>query len=60
MTQKGLEKKKKEAQTQNKGYLMAIEKGDATKENVEEKLQAYQNLKEQYLIQKQELKNENI
>ena len=39
---------------------MAMEKEDGSKENFKEKLQAYQDLKEQYLIQKQELKNEGL
>lgn len=60
ITQSGLEKKIEYAEAQINAYLMAIEKEDATNENVKEKLQAYQNLKEQYLIQKQELKNENL
>lgn len=46
--------------TKIKAYLMAMEKEDGSKENFKEKLPAYQDLKEQYLIQKQELKNEGL
>ncbi len=39
---------------------MTIEKEDTTNDNVKEKFQSYQNLKEQYLTPKQELKNNNL
>lgn len=35
-------------------YLMAMEKEDTVNENVKEKLETYQNSKEQYLMQKQD------
>lgn len=60
ITQSGLDKKIEYAESQIKAYLMAMEKEDGSKENFKEKLQAYQDLKEQYLIQKQELKNEGL
>lgn len=39
---------------------MAMEKADSTDDNFKEKLQTYQELKEQYLRQKQELENEGL
>lgn len=39
---------------------MAMEKEDVDNEDFKEKLQIYQNLKEQYLKQKQELKNDRV
>mgnify|MGYP003294704846 CR=1 FL=1 len=60
ITQSGLDKKIEYAESQINAYLMAIEKEDATNDDFKEKLQSYQNLKEQYLLQKQELKNKNL
>ena len=60
ITQSGLDKKIEYAETQINAYLMAIEKEDTVNENVKEKLEAYQTLKVQYLMQKQELENENL
>lgn len=37
-----------------------MEKDDTATDDFKEKLQSYQNLKEQYLLQKQELENENL
>ena len=39
---------------------MAMEKEDNEEEYFAEKLQAYQALKERYLVQKQELENESL
>ena len=60
ITQSGLDKKIEYAEAQIKAYLMAIEKYDPSNENFKEKLQAYQDLKEKYLAQKQELENEGL
>lgn len=60
VTQSGLDKKIEYAESQINAYLMAIEKDDSLNENFNEKLQAYQDLKEEYLAQKQELKNEGL
>lgn len=38
----------------------AIEKDDTSNDDLKEKLQTYQNLKEQYLNKKQELKDEGF
>ena len=60
ITQSGLDKKIEYAEAQIKAYLMAMEKEDSSYENLKEKLQTYQNLKEQYLRQKEELKNDGL
>lgn len=60
ITQSGLDKKIEYAEAQINAYLMAIEKEDVANDDFKEKLKSYQNLKEQYLLQKQELKNENL
>lgn len=60
ITQSGLDKKIEYAEAQINAYLMAIEKEDVANNDFKEKLKSYQNLKEQYLLQKQELKNENL
>ncbi len=60
ITQSGLDKKIEHAEAQINAYLMAMEKEDISNEIFKEKLQAYQDLKEQYLIQKQELMNEGL
>ena len=59
ITQSGLDKKIEYAEAQIHAYFMAIEKEEPV-ENIKEKLEVYQNLKEQYLMQKQELNNENL
>ncbi len=60
ITQSGLDKKIEYAEAQINAYLMAMEKEDAANDDFKERLQSYQNLKEQYLLQKKELKNENL
>lgn len=60
ITQSGLDRKIEYAEAQINAYLMAIEKEDTDDDNFKEKLQMYQNLKEQYLEQKQELKAEGL
>lgn len=60
ITQSGLDKKIEYAEAQINAYLMAMEKADSTDDNFKEKLQIYQELKEQYLRQKQELENEGL
>ena len=60
ITQSGLNKKIEYAEAQINAYLMAMEKEDSLNENLKEKLQAYKDLKESYLKQKQELKNEGL
>lgn len=60
ITQSGLDKKIEYAEAQINAYLMAMEKADSTDDNFKEKLQTYQELKEQYLRQKQELENEGL
>ena len=60
ITQSGLDKKIEYAEAQINAYLMAIEKDDTSNDDLKDKLQTYQNLKEQYLNQKQELKDEGL
>lgn len=60
ITQSGLSKKIEYAEAQINAYLMAIEKDDTSNDDLKEKLQTYQNLKEQYLNQKQGLKDEGL
>lgn len=60
ITQSGLDKKIEYAEPQNNAYLMAMEKEDTSNVEIKEKLQKYHDLKEQYLSQKQELKNEGL
>lgn len=60
ITQSGLDKKIEYAEAQINVYLMAMQKEDTGEEHFAEKLQAYQALKEQYLVQKQELENESL
>lgn len=60
ITQSGLDKKIEYTEAQINAYLMAMEKADSTDDNFKEKLQTYQELKEQYLRQKQELENEGL
>ena len=60
ITQSGLDKKIEYAEAQINAYLMAMEKEDTSNAELKEKLQKYQDLKEQYLSQKQELKNEGL
>jgi len=60
ITQSGLDKKIEYAEAQINTYLMAMEKEDTSNAELKEKLQKYQDLKEQYLSQKQELKNEGL
>ena len=60
ITQSGLDKKIEYAETQINAYLMAIEKEDIVDDSFKEKLQAYQALKKQYFVQKQELENESL
>ena len=54
ITQSGLDKKIEYAEAQINAYLMAMEKEDIVDDSFKEKLQAYQALKEQYFVQKQE------
>lgn len=60
ITQSSLDKKIEYAEAQINVYLMAMQKEDTGEEHFAEKLQAYQALKEQYLVQKQELENESL
>lgn len=60
ITQSGLDKKIEYAEAQINAYLMAMEKEDTSNAELKERLQKYQDLKEQYLSQKQELKNEGL
>ena len=55
-----MDKKIENAEAQINVYLMAMQKEDTGEEHFAEKLQAYQALKEQYLVQKQELENESL
>lgn len=60
ITKSGLEKKIAYADEQINAYLMAIEKDNQSEPNFKEKLEAYQELKEQYIQQKQELHDEGL
>jgi len=60
ITQGGLDKKIEYADAQINAYLMAIEKDDTDNEEFKNKLQMYQELKEQYYAQKNELKSEGL
>ncbi len=60
ITQSGLDKKIEYAESQINAYLMAMEKDDTLNDDLTEKLKTYQNLREQYLNQKQELKEEGL
>jgi len=60
ITKSGLEKKIAYADEQINAYLMAIEKDNQSDPNFKEKLEAYQELKEQYIQQKQELHDEGL
>ena len=60
ITRSGLDKKIEYADAQINAYLMAIEKDDTDNEAFKEKLQTYQELKEQYYAQKNELKCEGL
>ena len=60
ITQTGLDKKIEYAEAQINAYFMAMEKEDTTTEEFKEKLQKYQELKKQYITQKEELKNEGL
>lgn len=60
ITQSGLEKKIAYADEQINAYLMAIEKENQSEPEFKEKLKAYQELKEQYIQQKQELRDEGL
>lgn len=55
ITQSGLEKKIAYADEQINVYLMAIEKDNQSEPELKKKLEAYQELKKQYVQQKQEL-----
>ena len=55
ITQSGLEKKIAYADEQINAYLMAIEKDNQSEPELKKKLEAYQELKKQYIQQKQEL-----
>ena len=59
ITQSGLDKKIEYADAQINAYLMAIEKDD-TSTDFKEKLQKYQELKNQYMEQKQNLNDEGL
>ena len=48
------------AEAQINAYLMAIAKDEALADDLTDKLNTYQELKEQYLTQKQELKDEGL
>ena len=58
ITQSGLDKKIEYAEAQINAYLMAIAKDEVPADDLTDKLKTYQELKEQYLTQKQELKDE--
>lgn len=60
ITKSGLEKKIAYADEQIKAYLMAIEKDAQSEPLFKEKLEAYQELKEQYIKQKLELNEEGL
>lgn len=60
ITQSGLNKKIEYEDAQINAYLMAIEKDDTNNEDFKNKLQIYQELKEQYYAQKNELKSEGL
>ena len=60
ITQSGLDKKIEYAEAQINAYLMAIVKDEALADDLTDKLKTYQELKEQYLTQKQELKDEGL
>lgn len=60
ITQSGLDKKIEYADAQINAYVMAMKKEDTTTDEFKEKLQMYQKLKEQYMMQKEELKNEGL
>lgn len=60
ITQSGLDKKIEYADAQINAYLMDIEKDDTDNEEFKNKLQKYQELKEQYYAQKNELKSEGL
>ncbi len=61
ITEGGLNKKIEYADAQINAYLMAMEKvTESAEDDYKEKLQAYQKLKEQYIAQKQELKDQGI
>ena len=60
ITKSGLEKKIAYADEQINAYLMAIEKETHNEPKLKEKLEAYQELKKQYIQQKQELHDEGI
>lgn len=60
ITQSGLDKKIEYAEAQINAYLMAIAKDEALADDLTDKLKTYQELKEQYLTQKQELKDEGL
>lgn len=60
ITQTGLDKKIEYADAQINTYFMAMEKEDTATEEFKEKLQKYQELKNQYITQKEELKNEGL
>lgn len=55
ITQSGLEKKIAYADEQINAYLMAMEKDNQSEPELKKKLEAYQELKKQYIQQKQEL-----
>lgn len=55
ITQSGLEKKIAYADEQINAYLMAIEKDNQSEPELKKKLEAYQEIKKQYIQQKQEL-----
>lgn len=60
ITQSGLDKKIEYAEAQINAYLMAIVKDEALADDLTDKLKTYQELKEQYLTQKQELKDKGL
>ena len=60
ITQSGLDKKIEYAEAQINAYLMAIAKNEVPADDLTDKLKTYQELKEQYLTQKQELKDEGL
>jgi len=60
ITQSGLDKKIEYADAQINAYLMAMEKDDKSNEDFKEKLRQYQDLREKYLEQKEELKNNGL
>ena len=60
ITKSSLEKKIAYADEQIDAYLMAIEKDSQNEPAFKEKIEAYQELKEQYIRQKQELSDEGL